>query len=387
MVKKGELFVYLALILLSCRDCRSPDSKYSAILDSTVITDLSGGFEEESISFTLSQIADSVRYLALQDTGHNLIYSIDELLIDSTYIVLTDNNKNLFCFDILGNLLWKITEGIGRGPGEYLEINSIDVLSDSGVLVVFDSRSRKMLLFSLDSGDFINEFRCDLNPIDVKFLSKDRLLLYVTRPLYWKHGHSLWVLSDKGEIEKMFWRRYDKLDVSSDYSIFTSRIFPCFDGGWYIFETFSFGIVKVDQKILDVKPYFRYDFRDSYAITPDFNFDRNSFDRDKVLKGNSVDDAIVLGRFHIFKSRKKMRRMYMFYDTISKRSGRAGDNGIVDDLSHGPSFFPMDFNHDRVGWDIVLIDDLPSAEVRNLEATTNIHSEILRIVYFSDEEN
>ncbi len=377
-----KYFILLGALLWTCQQTRNYDSKYSNILKALPVTDLSPAFEGESIRITLETIVDSLTYIPLKVPADQPVSVIKNVVVDSVFLAVTDDKENILCFNINGDLLWSV-RNIGRGPGEYLGVNRLEISAKQDLLVILDGRTSNVIRYRLKTGEFIDQFRSDLSPYFIKLLPNGDFLFYVTRPMYWEHGHSIWLVSDRGIRKDKIWKRYDHIELNEGTTIHSSNVFPCLDGGWFIYEKFSFGIVKFDPLSFNVEPFFKYDFIDSYAIPYDHDFNGNAMHRAEVLNGNSIEDVFIVGKYYIFKARKKMQRILLGFDSHSGRCGEIGYDGLMDDISGGPEFYPGGYNHDGVGWDMVEVDKVPEDYLSNFDSSAT-HSEYVRLVHFAE---
>ena len=381
-------FIVAQLSLLSLSSCSSYDSeKYSKILRSIPVTDLSCGFSGTELDLTLSRLADSVRYVALPiDVGRPMSV-VKNVAVIPTMIVVSDDHHNLICFDHSGNLLWSIYDIHGKGPGEFIEVSRLDISAALNLLVVYDDMQANTSLYQLTTGSFISNFRSNLYPFHIKILDNDELLFYINRPQYWEHMHALWILSFNGQVKKKLWQRYDKLDMGSNIGFLPAKVSPCF-GGWCIFECFSFGLVKFDPVKYSLKPVLRYDFTNSFAYPMNYDFNRNEVHKQMMMSGHSIGGVSILNGYYIFWGRKNMQRIYFALDQETGACGRLASKGIEDDISMGPDFYPLDYSENNLAWDIVEKEDIDgSVEFEDISMGQEVHCEILRIVYLKSKNN
>ena len=85
------------------------------------------------------------------------IGEIKRSIIDSAQIYLLDNTHRILCYDMKGNLVFKIDRR-GQGPQEYIQINDFGVDLSSNRLFVYDDHLRKMLVFDKQTGSYVSEF-------------------------------------------------------------------------------------------------------------------------------------------------------------------------------------------------------------------------------------
>jgi hypothetical protein len=90
-------------------------------------------------------------------SNKDIIGEIERTIIDGERIYLMDNTQRIFCYDLKGNIVFKIDQR-GQGPAEYNHIGDFGIDSASGRLFVYDDYLRKIMIFNLHTGDYDSEF-------------------------------------------------------------------------------------------------------------------------------------------------------------------------------------------------------------------------------------
>lgn len=90
-------------------------------------------------------------------SNQELFGEVDRIIIDGGHIYILDNTSRIFCYDMSGNLVYKIDQR-GQGPQEYVNAADfgIDRLSDK--LYVYDDQRREILIFNKKTGSYISNF-------------------------------------------------------------------------------------------------------------------------------------------------------------------------------------------------------------------------------------
>jgi len=105
--------------------------------------------------FSLDQVIDSTRVVALQTTNDCLLGKIDRLFFADNRIIIVDkyNTKSIFFFDRQGKFLSKIDKK-GKGAGEYISMH--DVIFADSLVEIFDDALSKIIRYDLN-GKYKNE--------------------------------------------------------------------------------------------------------------------------------------------------------------------------------------------------------------------------------------
>lgn len=98
----------------------------------------------------LGTLVDSVKYIQLENSDEAIISQISNVSFDDGFIFIHDViTASVLIFDDSGKYLTRISR-IGKGPGEYIKLNSLMVNTENKELVVYDTRSRKLIFYDYE---------------------------------------------------------------------------------------------------------------------------------------------------------------------------------------------------------------------------------------------
>jgi hypothetical protein len=128
--------------------------------------------ETKPTDFTLSQVIDSISFVALETNQNALIGTITKLLVTDSNIYILDNNmtESILAFNLNGQFLLKIGHQ-GKGPGEFIDLEDMCV-DNKNQVVVTDFSGKKVLFFD-NKGSFIKEIKTGYFPNKIGYLNRD----------------------------------------------------------------------------------------------------------------------------------------------------------------------------------------------------------------------
>ncbi len=128
------------LLLMGCHPGFAQGTNKNEILP---VIDISGGFSNNQ-KISLSKIAGSIRYIPLETKKETYITKVTKALFTDKEIIVFDEKSNqILRFDQEGRFLGPIGRG-GKGPGEYIRVNNIEVNRSNGIIYVFDIGSHPL---------------------------------------------------------------------------------------------------------------------------------------------------------------------------------------------------------------------------------------------------
>jgi hypothetical protein len=127
MITRTSLIIFIQLLLIS--------TVYSQIATVDVNKCL-----KTTHRIDLADITSKLTYIRLSDANQTaLIGNISRIAANESFIVIYDNLSNkLFLFDSSGNFV-RLLLSTGKGPYEYIGVNSIDINQTNDVLVLINS--------------------------------------------------------------------------------------------------------------------------------------------------------------------------------------------------------------------------------------------------------
>lgn len=127
----------------------------------------------ERINYT--DIYKGVKYIKLETNENNLLGFISKICIsdERLYILSPYPLNTVNVFNINGEFLYQIKR-IGKGPGEYTDLQDIQV---NDFVWLLDHYNKKLLKFTLD-GEFIDKISTRVWADRFEFINKDTLIFY-----------------------------------------------------------------------------------------------------------------------------------------------------------------------------------------------------------------
>lgn len=150
-------FIILVSLLSSCLS----NSNESPEL---MVFDLQAGMSHPE-SFVMSDIISTMSYIPLETREESLIGFIDKITIADDKFVLSDRKKGIKVFLNEGAFSHDIG-GIGKGPGEYIQVRSLSWDHKSKEVVVYNVGNANLQFYS-PNGHFKRSFKVPHNPMNI----------------------------------------------------------------------------------------------------------------------------------------------------------------------------------------------------------------------------
>ncbi len=127
-------------------------------------------------SLPLSTIVRSIEYIPLETCKEALLgrYGAPRFFKEG---ILISSDNSLYCFDPKGKYRYKISR-VGKGPGEYQQIFSYLIDETQQRIEIMDRNSRKLLIFKLSDGSFIEEKSSILFAQNIDLLNESSYIFY-----------------------------------------------------------------------------------------------------------------------------------------------------------------------------------------------------------------
>lgn len=150
-MKNTFLHLVLALIALFTFSC----NKTVLSKDATVVN-----LGDNRVD-NLSKLFEVVDLIKLEEADDALFRTITQLkVIDNKVYILDMMSNKILCFNIDGTFN-RVLCAVGQGPGEYTQLTSFDVDSQSGSLIVTDA-DVKTIVYDLDTFHFRREMKSSI---------------------------------------------------------------------------------------------------------------------------------------------------------------------------------------------------------------------------------
>lgn len=191
-------FLTASLFLASCEE------KKSGADVQTIEIDL--GSKENIIN--LSDIADEVTFVSLENTNKSMMGSVDKLMIDNGRYVIVDKEAAaaVFVFDSKGRFLYKIGRK-GKSKSEYIELT--DATLGNGNVYVYDARGKKVIRYSME-GAYVESYTVDYDATAFRHVSGDLFAFYC--------GYTANLsMSDNGKIPNLIMYDFKSKELRKDF--------------------------------------------------------------------------------------------------------------------------------------------------------------------------
>ena len=153
-MKIFKLYIPVFVLFVTITGCGKSKKQLSASVDTMSVKEIV--IRESDI--TKKEIGDFLTldsYIIL--SNQELFGEVSRIIIDDEQIYLMDHIQRIFCYDMSGNLIYKIDQR-GQGPHEYVNANDFGIDRISEKLFIYDDQVRKMLVFNKQTGNYISDF-------------------------------------------------------------------------------------------------------------------------------------------------------------------------------------------------------------------------------------
>ena len=160
---------------------------------------------QDEIKSYLSEYADTVWYVYLEDCDSSYIGQVSEMKLSRNYIIIYDKYINqLSLFTSTGAFLRKIGKQ-GGGPGEYGNVFSFDITKDESLIYVY-APGDNILVYGIN-GIFKESIY-----VGIKFrylnLIGNKVAIQVSYPIsHIYDGYSNYILDQSGQVVKRLWKK------------------------------------------------------------------------------------------------------------------------------------------------------------------------------------
>ncbi len=122
-----------------------------------------------------SSVYNDIRYVKLETTDSNLLGFVNKICVSDTrlYMLSPSPINTISVFEMDGRFLYQIKR-IGKGPGEYTDLQDIQV---NEFIWLLDHYNKKLIKYSLD-GEFLNEILIKIWADRFEFLNKDTIIFF-----------------------------------------------------------------------------------------------------------------------------------------------------------------------------------------------------------------
>ena len=328
-------FVYLILIY-----CNPGFLQIHEMNKELPVIDISGGFTNNQ-KIDLSKIAKSVRYVPLETTKDAYISRVTKALFtDKQIIVLDEKSNQILRYDNEGRFLGPIGRG-GKGPGEYIRVNDIEVNNTNGIIYVFDIGLGKVLKFNME-GKFLGSNRNPLLGFWVTMIS-DKYFVYFdpSRSVEFAGGYFKSIITDlEGKIiqriqpQKKSKEEKYRSACSMQSSVYKNDNSACY---WEV----------TSDTVFMVTPELSFSTYTYINQGPRSLPKEKMFDAEYVMKSSNEHSTIIwlleTEKYFFGRGITNFRGAAILYFKDTKACYNVSDNRnyLINDLDNGTGFWPI----------------------------------------------
>lgn len=141
---------------------------------------------EHAEELAYRELIDSIRYISLGDECGVMGNIANIITYKGRFYIQEEQFDRVFIYDDTGRCLKKI-DNKGRGPGEYLRIESIDINTEKEELMLVDGMSDKLFFYDL-GGNFKSIHSIRYFQTENTLCLRDSVFLHISAPFskFWK---------------------------------------------------------------------------------------------------------------------------------------------------------------------------------------------------------
>lgn len=393
------LFSLFTVFLISCSSSKNQNENTTAERAAAVK-------EKENTFFTidfaeiikdqkevpLSEIAESVKYIQLENSDKALLGNVFDVQLTPEYIFIKHSGSRLLAqFSCNGEFIRNIgTEG--RGPKEYGLIRKFSLDQENRLIYIHTNWTHKVIVFNFD-GEFVRSLRFPTSGRGSISWSRDSFLVSFSEPemgnepytfietnfngdtIQTVNNHIFWGENDQTHFMVSYWgrnvyyRTNDKLQMKS----------------WYNDTVYTF---SNENKIV---PAFFIDLK-HHKLPNDQVYERKStkpLPEECYWVGVNESSKYIFIRYgdqydKLKKNRKGKANGCVYFDKLTKKGTalkrKEDANGFINDINGGPQFLPRFSNDSLIFVEVSALDMktfLESDEFKNREVKSPAQKEVL----------
>ena len=283
-MKNINIITYLVVILLS--GCKNQNQIEQAVIRFTLQPNSS-----VNSSNSIYDVFTEPYYVPLETTKESLIGGIDKVIENGNiYYILDREVDQVLCFDKRGKFLHSVGK-IGKGPGEYLSVDDLQVFGNIVYLLARDSK--KIILFSQE-GKFQKEIPLDGFYSNFIIVNNEHAVLYRN---FSRNKHHTNLASFSLTKEKVI-SNFHKINESQFGQGYGTKCFDAIHKSTLFIAPNDYNIYTVTEK--STQPKYYIDFGSKYSLPQGsryFNYKEMEDIDQKVVFGIddlfSFDDIIM----------------------------------------------------------------------------------------------
>ncbi|TGV01042.1 6-bladed beta-propeller [Flavivirga rizhaonensis] len=206
-----KLKILLSLICLTFVSSCTHDNKKKIYIDDRQKTKISIKKIDNWKISKYSELFDSIKFVQLETTEKSIIGRIDKLINwDNKYFILDQvQRKAVLVFDDNGKYLNAVGRK-GKGPGEYIEPNDININYFSNEIAIWCNTTKKIIFYDF-KGNYKHELKLKYYLKSFAFFEKNKIALYLDIDFNkFKNKRNLIVINIKG---KTLYEAFDEVNT------------------------------------------------------------------------------------------------------------------------------------------------------------------------------
>jgi len=312
--------------------------------EKTYKVDLSGK-EQEFVNMNLSTIATDINYIALETKPDSYLTSIYKLVKTNDNLLVLDRtamkSERLIIFNLNGSFK-ALVNRVGKGPGEYVNIDDFAFDPQNQCITILDSNQKKLLQFSL-SGQFIREARMDIRPFDMCYIDPGYFVtaipLRAVKPAKDGKLYNIIVYDSELKVKKRIASPIEALE-NPDSPYLTTGGMNCFENQLRYKQPFVNDIYTLDKN-LDYRVFCKMEFGKYKVPESKYSSIGSSRSDDNYKEYHNL----VESRNYFF-VKYRYNRMICTYlcsktnSAMTNLSGVRGNFGVTNDFDGSMAFWP-----------------------------------------------
>lgn len=313
----------------------------------------------------LSEIAESVEYIPLENTGKSILGNVFDVQLTKEYIFIKHNGSRLLTqYNRNGKFIRHIgTEG--RGPKEYALIRIFSLDEKNGLIYIHTNWTRKILVYNFN-GEYVKTLKFKAVERGEVIWSRDSLFITFGEP---QVGNEPFVFIEHNEngdtlqtiANHNFWNSDET--SNSSVSIWGQNIFYRVENKLHIKSWYNDTVYTYNEHN-KIVPEFFVDLKE-HKIPNDLVYERKSTRpmlKNYYWTGINESDKYIFIRYGLHGIRKIGEGEYgcILYNKKIKEGvalkNQGEEYGFTNDLNGGPDFKPRYSNDSLIFVDVTAID-------------------------------
>lgn len=167
---REKIYTSLAVCLLLLAGCQPKKAEVESVITVPF---------ESANAIDMGQFIEQVHYIQLENHPESAFTDIDKMLVSGENMFMLDKRlEAVFCFDTTGKFKYRI-QRVGRGPGEYQELDAMWVKPADKELWLQSFWPSKIMVYNF-GGQMLREFKIRWSARDMVRVGEDMLAGYNT---------------------------------------------------------------------------------------------------------------------------------------------------------------------------------------------------------------